>query len=299
MRRLAVPLVILAALIAFPLVVKDQFWQNAAVLALIFASAATAWSLLGGYAGQISFGHSLFFGIGAYATGYLVAHGVAVGFPVFRLRSHYFSIATIAMQQVAFVIVINNSELGAASGIPLPLKAPSVLTLQFGIRDKTEYYLVALGLFVAVFAIAWFFLRRPAGHYVRAIRDDEEAARSLGVLVRRYKLYAMALSAALTAVVGGYYAMYATFVDPTIVLGTGFSIVIALAAILGGATTLWGPLVGAVILIVLQQGTRTLYSGAGTGVDFVIYGALVIAIAIIEPRGIAGLFARARWRRVA
>ncbi len=305
-------------LAGFPFVVKDPFWQNVAVLALIFATAATAWAVLGGFAGQVSFGHSLFFSVGAYATAYVVIHpgfspwfgmaagallaavvGTAVGFPVFRLRSHYFSIATIAMQQVAFVVVTNTPELGEASGLALPLRSPSLANLQFSIRDKTEYYLVALAIFAASLILVWLVLRGPVGYYLRAIRDDEVAAQTLGVRARRNKLYAMALSAAITAFAGGYYAMYALFVDPNIVLGVGFSILIALAAILGGAASLWGPLIGAAILVLLQQFTRTMYSGAGTGLDFVIYGILVMLIGIAEPRGLAGLAGRLRRRRPA
>lgn len=314
--RAAAPVVLVGlGLLAFPFVVKDPFWQNAAILILIFATAATAWALLGGFAGQLSFGHSLFFSVGAYTTALTVINsaispwvamvvsallaavvGTAIGFPVFRLRSHYFSIATLAMQQVAFVIVINSPALGESAGLPLPLRPASLANLQFSIRDKTEYHLVALALYGMALLASWLTVRGPIGHLIRATRDDEEAARSLGVRARRYKLYAMAISAALTAVAGSFYGMYALFVDPNIVLGVGFSIIIALAAILGGATSLWGPLAGAALLILLQQGTRVLYSGAGTGLDFVIYGALVILIALVEPRGLAGLLDRLRGR---
>jgi branched-chain amino acid transport system permease protein len=316
--RLVKPGVVAAALAIFPFVVKDPFWQNVAILVLIFATAATAWAVLGGSAGQISFGHSLFFSVGAYTTAYVVIHpgfspwlgmaagallaaviGTVIGFPFFRLRSHYFSIATIAMQQVAFVLVTNTKELGEASGLALPLRSSSLANLQFSIRDKTEYYLVALAIFGAGLLLVWLVLRGPIGYYLRAIRDDEGAAQTLGVRARRHKLYAMALSAAITAFAGGYYAMYALFVDPSVVLGVGFSILIALAAILGGATSLWGPLIGAAILVLLQQFTRTMFSGAGTGLDFVIYGILVMLIGIAEPRGLAGLAGRLRRRRPA
>ena len=305
-------------LVVFPFVVKDPFWQNVAVLILIFSTAATAWAVLGGFAGQISVGHSLFFSVGAYATAYVVVHsglspwlgmtagallaaliGTAVGFPVFRLRSHYFSIATIAMQQVAFVLVTNTQELGEATGLAIPLRSSSIANLQFSIRDKIEYYLVALAIFAVTLLAVWSVLRGPLGYYLRAIRDDEGAAQSLGVHSRRYKLYAMALSAAITAFAGGFYAMYALFVDPAVVLGVGFSILIALAAILGGAASLWGPLIGAAMLVILQQYTRTMFSGAGTGLDFVIYGILVMVIGIGEPRGLAGLAGRLGRRKPA
>ena len=313
LRRAAPVALVGLGLFAFPFAVKDAFWQNLAVLVLIYASAATAWNLLGGYSGQISFGHALFFSIGAYTTGYLLLHvglvpwvgiavgamlaavvGVAIGFPVFRLRSHYFSIATIAMQQVAFILVVNTSALGSATGLELPLKPGSLLNLQFSIRDKTGYHLVALGLFAFSSLVVWLFVRSRAGYYVRAIRDDEEAARVMGVPVRRYKLYAMALSAGLTALAGGTYAMYALYVEPNVLLTVGQSILIALVAILGGAGSLWGPLVGAAVLNWLQQTTRVQLSGGGNGLDFVVYGALVMMVAILEPRGLVGFAGRLR-----
>lgn len=250
----------------------------------------------------------MFFATGAYTTGYLLIHvhlipwlgiaagallativGIIIGFPVFRLRTHYFSIATIALQQVAFIVVVNNSALGAATGLELPLKPESLANLQFSIRDKTEYHLVALGFLAFSSLVVWLFMRSRPGYYVRAIRDDEDAARVMGVPVRRYKLYAMAISSALTAMAGGLYAMYAVYVEPNVVLSVGQSILIALVAILGGAGSLWGPLIGAAVLNWLQQFTRVQFSGAGNGLDFIIYGALVMVIAVIEPRGLVGL----------
>jgi branched-chain amino acid transport system permease protein len=305
------------ALLAYPFVVKDSFWANLAILALMGASAATAWNLLGGFGGQISFGHSIFFGIGAYTTGWLLLHrdlspwlgmvlgaglavvaGLIIGFPVFRLRRHYFSIATIAMQQVALVLVLNSKALGSATGLELPLKPSSLVNLQFSVRDPVGYHLVALGLLAFTSLSAWLFLRGRPGAYLRAIRDDEEVARAMGVPVRRYKLFALALSAALTALTGGFFAMYALFVQPTAVISLSRSIEIVLIAVLGGAGTMWGPFVGAWMLTYLEQQTRVAFSGAGSGLDLIVYGALVMMIAILEPAGLVGLARRvARWVR--
>lgn len=303
------------ALLAYPFVIKDSFWTNLAILALVSASAATAWNLLGGFGGQISFGHSIFFGIGAYTTGWLLLHrdlspwlgmaagavlavaaGLIIGFPVFRLRRHYFSIATIAMQQVAFVVVLNSKPLGSATGLELPLKPSSLANLQFSVRDPVGYYLVALGLLVLTSLCVWLFLRGRPGAYLRAIRDDEEVARAMGVPVRRYKLLALSLSAALTALAGGFFAMYALFVQPSGVLSLSRSIEIALIAVLGGAGTLWGPFVGAWTLTYIEQQTRVAFSGVGSGLDLIVYGALVMAIAVLEPAGLVGLARRVAGR---
>ena len=310
-------------MLAYPFVVKDAFWQNIAVLVLINASAAAAWNLLGGFTGQVSFGHSIFYGAGAYTTGFLlvrfglspwigmvagcavaVVAGVVLGFPVFRLRSHYFSIATIAMQQVIFIVVVNNKALGAATGIELPIRDASLANLQFSTRDLVPYHLIALAIFGIASLSIWLFMRGKAGAYVRAIRDDEEVARALGAPVRRYKLYAIAVSASITALAGGFYGMYSLFIDPNVVLSLNLSIAIVLIGVLGGAGSLWGPLVGSWVLQVIQEETRVHLSGAGNAFDLVIYGLLVMLIAVVEPAGLVGIGRRlgrrlpARWRQV-
>ncbi|MBJ7605228.1 branched-chain amino acid ABC transporter permease [Candidatus Dormiibacter inghamiae] len=308
LRRFAPVAAVGLLLFVYPFVVKDAFWQNVAVLALVSASAAAAWNLLGGITGQVSFGHSIFYGTGAYTTGYLlvryglspwvgmaagclvaVALGIVIGFPVFRLRSHYFSIATIAMQQVIFIIVVNNKALGAATGIELPLREASLANLQFSTRDLLPYHLIALALLGVSSLAIWLFMQGKAGAYVKAIRDDEDVARAMGVPVRRYKLYALALSAAITSLAGSYYGMYSLFIDPNVVLSLNLSIAIVLVGVLGGAGSLWGPLVGAWVLQVIQEETRVRLSGAGNALDLVIYGLLVMLIAVVEPAGLIGI----------
>jgi branched-chain amino acid transport system permease protein len=315
LRRFGPVAAVAVLLVAYPFLVKDPFWDDIAILALVGAGTAVAWNLLGGFAGQISFGHSIFFGIGAYTTGYLLLHrgwspwvgmaagallavavGLLIGFPTFRLRSHYFSIATIAMQQLAFVIALNSSQLGSATGLQLPLKSEGVANLQFSVRDPTGYHLVALGLFGLCTLSVWLFLRGRPGAYLRAIRDDEDVARAMGVPVRRYKLQAMALSAALTALMGGFFAMYALFVQPTAVISLQRAIEIVLMAVLGGAGTYWGPLIGGFVIVYLEKQTSLSFSGGGSGLDFIIYGALVMLIAVVEPSGLVGLAARLRRR---
>jgi branched-chain amino acid transport system permease protein len=301
------------ALVLYPFVVESPFWQNIGVLALIFASAASAWNLLGGFMGQVSFGHSIFFGIGAYSTGYLlirhdlvpwvgIAVGMAIsivaalviGFPVFRLRSHYFSIATIALQQAIFIVVVNSETLGQATGLELPIKPESLVNLRFSIRDLVGYHLVALAFFGVTSLAVWLYMQGRTGAYARAIRDDEDVARAMGVPVRRHKLYAISLSAALTAMAGGLYGMYALFVDPNVVLSLWLSITIVIIAVLGGAGTFWGPLVGAFALLAIQEEARVHFSGSGRALDFVIAGALIVALATFEPKGLVGAAGRIR-----
>jgi branched-chain amino acid transport system permease protein len=304
-----------AALIAFPLVVRLPFPRHVMIMIFLYAMLAQAWNLLAGYCGQISLGHAVFFGTGAYtssmlvktwsltpwvgmAAGALVAVALSqlIGYPVFRLRGHYFAIATIAVGEIVYTLALNWDFIGAARGLYLPIKRPdSLLNLQFH-ESKAVYYYVAL----ALLAVALLVTRRVAhsrtGFYFCAIREDAEAAASLGVPVARYKQRAMALSAALTALGGTFYAQYVLFIDPDSVLPLSLSILICLVAVLGGVGTLWGPLVGAAVLVPLGEGTRVLLGGSGKAVDLVVYGGLIMLVSVFQPSGLVGL--AGRWRRL-
>lgn len=309
--RAVLVMVVAAVLLVYPKVFTSAFTQNIGVIALTFGIAATGWNLLGGFTGQVSFGHAVFFGTGMYTTAVLTIHNwspwltmpvamaiaavlaVLIGLPCFRLRGHYFSIATIAVGEITLTIVNDKTWLGGTEGLSPPLKDESLWNLQFSLRDKTPYYYVALGLFVFVTIVAFLFVRGRAGRYVRAIRDDDRAAAAVGIPVRRYKLVAAALSGAITALAGSYQVMHVLFVDPPSSLDLSISIQIALIAVLGGAGSLWGPLVGAWTVIFIQQYTSVHWSSPGRPVDLLIYGALITVIAVIEPSGIVGLLRRA------
>lgn len=307
--------VVAALLIAYPLVVKTSFLQTIGVLALTMAIAATGWNILGGYAGQISFGHAVFFGTGMYGTamltsdgwspwltmipiaGLAAAIGVLIGLPTFRLRGHYFSIATLAIGMMVMSILPNVDWLGAADGISVPLLDNGFWNITFSLRDKTEYYYTALGLFAVATVVTYYFLRGKIGSYLEAIRDDELAASAIGVPVRRYKLYAVAMSAALTSIAGSYHVMVVLFVDPSSSSDLSLSTAIALIAVIGGAGSMWGPLLGAWLVIALQEYTRTYLSTTGRTIDLMLFGALIILIAVIDPRGLVNLIKRG-YRKV-
>jgi branched-chain amino acid transport system permease protein len=276
----------------------------------LYALLAQAWNLLAGYCGQISLGNAVFFGIGAYTSsvlalwwgvspwlGMLAGMAMAVvvsqgiGFPCFRLRGHYFAIATIAIGEIVQTIMINWDALGGARGLSLPIKPETLVNFQFH-RAKWPYYYIALGLFAGVFAATAWIERARAGYYFRAIREDPEAAASLGVPLTRYKLLAIAVSAAFTAAGGSFYAQYVLFIDPESVFPLILSILICLVAVLGGVGTLWGPLLGAVTLIPLSEATRIYFGGTGRAVDLMIYGGLIVLVAVFQPAGLAGLIAR-------
>jgi branched-chain amino acid transport system permease protein len=311
-RTAAVVAVIAALLVAYPLVVTSVFATNIGILALVFATAAVGWNLLGGYTGQVSFGHAMFFGTGAYTTAYLVINGwspwltipvgmilagvaaLLVGWPTFRLRNHYFSIATIAVTQIVMIVVTNTEWLGRASGLELPIPTETGLSvLAWSPRDKEPYYYVALGMFALAWCGAALLLRGRLGVYAKAVRDDQEAAAAIGIPVLRVKMVMALASGLLAALPGGFYALFVGIVDPSSVIGLSLSVQIALIAVLGGVGTMAGPLLGAWVLIFIQEYTRTQWSSSGRSLDLLIYGALIVIVVLVEPGGLVGLARRA------
>jgi len=302
MNRAAWPILGIA-LLAYPLVFSTPFQQRLGALVLLYAIGASAWNIVGGYAGLISVGHAVFFGCGAYAAlasyqylglppigglpiGVIVSVLIAVliGVPTLRLSGHYFSMATIAVAELMRLAVSNTEWLGGAQGLSGPPVPRTPLDLSF--ISALPYYYLFLAVFAAVIALTWHMECSRIGYYLRAIRDSERAARSLGVAAPRYKLYAYMLSAALTAVAGALYAVMFGFVDPESGLGILVSVKMPIMAALGGAGLLFGPLVGAVILAPLEELSNNLLGGVGAGLTFVVYGAIIVVIARFQPRGI-------------
>jgi branched-chain amino acid transport system permease protein len=314
--RLALGVALLAAALLFPAFVTLPYPRDVLIRIFLFATLAQAWNILAGYCGQISLGHAIFFGTGAYTSGIFVARDVAspwaamlvgallavvlsqvVGAPVFRLRGHYFAIATIAVGEIVHILAVNWDFIGAARGLYIPIKRPdSLVNFQFH-QSKAVYYYIVLGLLLLGLGVTRLIERSRLGYYFRAVREEQDAAASLGVPVARTKRVAFAISAALTAACGTFYAQYLLFIDPESVLPLSLSILICLVAVLGGVGTLWGPLVGAVVLIPLGEVTRIYLGGTGKALDLVIYGALIMIVSVVQPAGLVGI-AR-RFRRAA
>jgi len=305
-------LILLALVIAFPLVFSTPFQQRLGALVLLYAIAASAWNIVGGYAGQVSVGHVVFFGCGAYAAmgayahfalsplvgipaGIVLAVAIAavVGVPTLRLSGHYFSMATIAVAELVRLVVSNTGYLGAGVGLSGPTVPRNIFDLSF--ISALPYYYLFLAVLVITLGITWWMANSRMGFYLRAIKDSERAARSLGAPTSRTKLYAFMLSAAFTSVAGALYAMMFGFVDPDSGLGLLISVKILIMAALGGAGLLFGPLVGAAILVPLEEISNSLLGGKGAGLTFVVYGAIILLIARFQPGGILTLVQR-RWQ---
>ena len=309
MRRLVWLSVVAAIAIAYPLLLSSPFQQRLGALVLLYAIAASAWNIVGGYAGQVSVGHVVFFGCGAYAAmavyhhlqlsplvgipvGIVVAVGIAaaIGVPTLRLSGHYFSMATIAVAETMRLIVTNTEWLGAAVGLSGPTVPRNVFDLSF--LSSLPYYYLFLAVLAITLLVTWWMTNSRMGFYLRAIKDSERAARSLGAPASRTKLYAYMLSAALTSVAGALYAMMFGFVDPESGLGILISVKILIMAALGGAGLLFGPLVGAAILVPLEEISNSWLGGKGAGLTFVVYGAIIVVIARFQPGGLLSLFTR-------
>jgi branched-chain amino acid transport system permease protein len=307
---LAAALAAIAALT--PLFVKDVVVQNILILTLMYAGLSQSWNILSGYCGQISLGHALYFGLGAYTTELLftkfgvlpwfgmLAGGVVsaliamgLGYPFFRLRGHYFVIATIVIAEIGLLLFHNWEWAGAAMGITIPIRGDSWLKFQF-LRTKLPYFYFALALCCLAWFVTWWLENSKWGFWWRAVKDNPEAAESLGVDVFNSKMGAAAVSAFLVAIGGSFYAQFVSYIDPESVMGFQFSLLMALPAVLGGIGTLWGPVLGAAILIPLTELTRFKFGGSGRGVDLIVYGTLIVLISLALPRGLLSLFSRAK-----
>lgn len=257
---------------------------NIFLLIFLFGYLAQSWNILGGFAGQLSLGHAAFFGIGAYTSTILFTMlgvspwigmlagmalagviGLFIGVVSFhyRLAGPFFTLATIAFAELVRLTALHLKITGGSMGILIPLQGDSLWYLQFS--SKTPYYYIAFVMMAAVTVLIWWMSRSRMGYYLHAIRQDEDAAEAVGIDTRRYKLIAVTVSAALTGAGGTFYAQYTQYVVPDDVLSVGLSVEIILRAIIGGSTTVFGPVIGSFILTPVAEATRVLFSGSGSG----------------------------------
>lgn len=309
LKILITALVILLVLTLVPSVLGlSSYNMHLLIMVLFFAYLSTCWNLLGGFAGQHSIGHSAFVGLGAYTSTFLflkiglnpwlgmLAGGVVaalaglfIGYLSFRyrLKGLYFVLVTIAFTEILVLLFSNIRFLGGASGLVVPLGDGGLRLFQF--RAKNPYYFIILAMAGFMIFYTYWASRARFGYYLKAIRENEEAARAVGVPVTRYKLQATAVSAFFSAFGGTFYAQYTYFIDPPTILGFNLSIEILIYPIVGGIGTVFGPLLGACVLYPLAEVIRTMLGAKTTGVHMMVYGAILVFTMIFAPRGIAGL----------
>ena len=300
-------IVLLVVLVAsIPLFTDSGVTLNFVMMALYAALLAQAWNILGGFGGQFSFGHALFFGTGAYIQAIAqlqyglnpwlalalavlgsAAIGLMMGALTFRygLKGSYFALVTLAFAEVFRILALSVPFTGAGVGLMIPL-SESFANMQFASR-KGYLYLI-LGFVTAALLITWWLKHSRFGAYLQAVRDNEDAARAIGVNPFNVKLGAIGLSGALMGAGGAFYVQVFQYIDPGIAFGPGTSVEALVAAIVGGIGTLWGPILGAIALHVLADITRNMF-GQLPGINMVIYGVVLVLIVMFLPRGIAGL----------
>ena len=300
-----------AVVASIPLFTDSGVTLNFLMMALYAALLAQAWNILGGFGGQFSFGHALFFGTGAYiqaiaqlqfglnpwvaltlAVGGSAAIGLMVGALTFRygLKGSYFALVTLAFAEVFRILALSVPFTGSGVGLMIPL-SESFANMQFASR-KGYLYLI-LGFVAAALLITWWLKHSRFGAYLQAVRDNEDAARAVGVNPFNVKLGAIVLSGALMGAGGAFYVQVFQYIDPGIAFGPGTSVEALVAAIVGGIGTLWGPVLGAVVLHVLADITRNMF-GQLPGINMVIYGVVLVLIVMFLPRGISGIGASAK-----
>ena len=297
------------ALAALPLLRTNGALLNTLVVVLIITLAAQGWNVLGGFGGQVSFGHAAFFGTGAYTSALLQTKlgvspyfcfvaaialasivGLIIGALSFRsgLRGSYFALVTLAFAEV-FRIIANASALtGGAAGTLIPLK---VSPDNFQFADRRVFFWIILGAVILVLAGTQWLTGSRFGAYLAAVRENEAAAEALGVDSLAVKLKAITLSAAITGMAGAFYAQYFLFVDASIAFGPWISVEALLAPIIGGLGTVFGPLLGAFILHALGEVAKS-FAGQSLGLDLALYGVLLILVVAFARDGIAGLLKR-------
>jgi len=313
MRGLAPIAVVVAVLAAVPLVVQSNTTLNFLVVTLLIALAGQGWNILGGYGGQYSFGHAAFFGTGAYATAILqvrygmnawlafgagivlgAAVGAVIGAWTFRagIKGSYFALVSLAFAEVLRILASVAPITGAGVGTLVKLDL-RVEALQF--ESRAVFYWVILALVAISLLVAQRLERTRFGTWLIAVRENEDAAKALGVNATQVKLGAMVISAAITAAAGCFYTQYFLFVDSGIAFGTRMSIEALLTPIIGGAGTVFGPLLGALVVQALGEGAK-LVAGDAPGLSLIVYGCVLILVIAFAPRGLIGLIDTARRR---
>jgi branched-chain amino acid transport system permease protein len=284
-------------LIAFllPVLMKNSYYRHIMIMVFMWTMLGTAWNLMAGYTGQVSFGHASFFGVGAYAAGLLSHHlglspwwgmltggivavifAIPMGLVCFRLRGPYFALSMLALAEVLRLVATN--WVGFTNGMLGILVIPTF-------KSKLPYYYI-IGVLALLSLLA---VRRivdlKLGCWFLAIREDQDAAESMGIPTTRYKMFSLCISAFMTGTVGSFYLNYMGFIDPSIVFSLpDISIMVILVAIIGGVGTVWGPAIGAAVMVVVSEIVRNTIGDA----HLLVMGVLVVAIIMFLPQGVGG-----------
>ena len=292
------PFIIAGLLALLPLIGLSSYWMHILILVIMWSVIGMAWNLLGGYCGQVSFGHAAFFGVGAYTAGILynklgvsawwglpmsvfivTIFALVIGYICLRLKGPFFALGTLAMGVILRVTAENLT--GITEG------DLGIMIRERTWVDKTWYFYVILVIALLSFALVKKVIESKLGYYFVAIREDQDAAESLGINTTLYKTIALSLSAVITGLAGAFYTNYMGYIDPKIVFALhDISIVTIMVVMVGGVATYWGPFVGAIIMVFLAEIIRTIPKLGAAHHTF--FGILLIIIIIFLPNGVVG-----------
>jgi branched-chain amino acid transport system permease protein len=307
---------LIVTVLALPLIVTSHFAIDIFIRVLLFAFIGVAWNLMGGYAKQLSLGHAAYFGLGAYTSTILLirfdvspwigmlAGGIVatlaslpIGALCFRLRGPYFAISTIATAQVLMLLFLKFRDFAwGAEGTTMPNLGNAPLMMQFD--AKSAYYYIALGMLALGLVITYAIERSWMGYYLVAVGEDEDAAEAIGVNAMRIKRQIYMISAFLTGMAGTFYVQYIYFIDPQTAFSFNISVEAALVSIVGGIGTLWGPVVGTVLLEATSALLQSWFGSSHGGVQLTVYSLILITVILWRPSGLLGVFTDAYERVV-
>jgi branched-chain amino acid transport system permease protein len=296
---------------AFPLVFTNSYFKQLGTIVLLYAFYASAWNILGGYAGQLSLGHGAYIGLGAYITTVLFSEfyispwlgmvisglmvglfAVAIGYPCFKLSGVYYSLSTIALVNVMRLFFIAEDTIfGFKTGSSLGYKIEwrgTLIDMQF--LDKKYYFWLILLLLAVVVFVSHRIKNSKTGYYLSAISTNQYAASSLGINTTYYKLKALFISAFFAAVGGSFYAMFIQYIDPASVFNYDTSVEMTVLAMVGGRSTVVGPIIGSLLLVPLKEIARSNLGASFAGLPLIIYGVILMLVVYFLPNGILPLF---------
>ncbi len=312
-KKSLVIILVLIALHALPWAIPSHI-THTMIMIFIFTIMGQGWNVLGGYVGQFSFGHALFFGLGAYTSTLLFLHlglspwigiifacsvsisvGLFVGFLSFRygLSGPFFALIMLAFAEIFHLVSTTWEAVGGSLGLLIPLEGNAPALMQFS--GKIPFYYLSLWFMVGALYLVFRFEKTRTGLYFLAVREDKDAAEALGVNTFKSQMTAMAISAGMTAIGGTIYAQYLLYIDPDITFGVINSVEIMIRPIIGGPGTVLGPLLGSIVLTPLSEFTREVFQSY-SGVYLMIYGVVLVIVIMFLPDGLIG-FAKTMLRK--
>jgi branched-chain amino acid transport system permease protein len=308
-------LILLVVILLFPHFIPSRYILRTLINVFFFAALGCAWNIIGGYAGQLSLGHAAFMAFGAYPTALLLLYlnvppwigfipgiflsmGVAylLGHLVFGLRGPYFALSTLAFGEILRILLLHfRDQTGGSLGVTIPFKGSNIWNLQFA--SEQPYYYICLALLGLCLYVTARVHDSRMGYYLQAIKENQDAAENLGIDLASTKVRAFMISAVLTALLGSFYVAYFYYIDPDSVAGLDLSIKIILVAIIGGVGTVWGPIIGACILVPLTEISNYLFGSGRAGASLIIYAVILMIVVLFSPRGLITLIPGAEGQR--